>query len=109
MHEAAPESSHLTPLPAPSMQEHGQLSERHLALIAKEVLKMIKCCHDAGLLHGDVKPANFVLKHKTRNPLYTRDPTVLAHSQNWLKSIDFGCSQMLPSGVCVCVCVHVWP
>lgn len=75
------------------MQEHGALNEKHLALVAYEVLKMVKACHEAGLLHGDVKPANFCLKHKTRHPL---TGGIGAPSSTWLKGIDFGCSQLLP-------------
>lgn len=76
------------------VEEHGPLSERNLAVVAYEVLKMVKACHEAGLLHGDVKPANFVLKHKTRHPL---TGGIGAPSSTWLKGIDFGCSQLLPA------------
>lgn len=75
------------------MQGSSSISERHLALIAYEVLKIIKACHDVGLLHGDIKPANFCLKHKTRNPLFSNDSSV--NRLPWLKAIDFGCSQHL--------------
>ncbi len=62
----------------------------------------------AGLLHGDVKPANFCLKHASLTPLtdpngdYSDFLTTAATPTSWLKAIDFGCSQMLP-GVRVCV------
>lgn len=71
----------------------GPLSERCLALIAFEVLKVVAACHAAGILHGDVKPANFCLKHANRNPLCSADPTL--RTLPWLKAIDFGCSQKL--------------
>lgn len=34
----------------------GPFNERGLALVAQEVLKVIKACHEQGVLHGDVKP-----------------------------------------------------
>jgi len=76
-------------------EEHGPLSEKHLALVGYEVLKIVKACHEAGLLHGDVKPANFCLKHKTRHPL--AGGSGCTKSTSWLKSIDYGCSQLLPA------------
>lgn len=75
------------------VEKHGPLDERSLAQVAYEVLKMVKCCHDLGVMHGDVKPANFCLKHAKR-----------PHSNGegkatWvLRAIDFGCSQPLPVG-----------
>jgi serine/threonine protein kinase len=97
---------------------HGPLPEKALAAVAAEVLKVVRACHVAGLLHGDVKPANFCLKHATLNPL--ADPNgdysdyLTASSVSWLKAVDFGCSQILPGeercpGVCLwgiylCLC-----
>ena len=69
-------------------QAYGPLEEKALALVAFEVLKIVKACHELGILHGDVKPANFCLKDKIRNPFYNR-------SASYLKAIDFGCSQLL--------------
>lgn len=81
-------------------ENHGSLDERALAQVALEVLKIVKACHDAGLLHGDVKPANFCLKHQTRNPLVSPQTDFsdyhTSKSMSWLKAIDFGCSQLLP-------------
>lgn len=70
----------------------GALPERSVALIAYEVLQVIKACHDNSIVHGDVKPANFVLKRRNRNPLFSADPALLAST--WLTAIDFGCSQL---------------
>lgn len=67
------------------------LSERAVALIAYEVLKVIQCCHSRGIIHGDVKPANFVLKVPQKLSLTTLDAT----NGPWLKAVDFGCSQIL--------------
>eukprot|EP00798_Chlamydomonas_sp_ICE-L_P010669 gene10669-12356_t len=63
-----------------------------LSLVAREVLIVVKSCHDAGILHGDVKPANFCLKSDHINPLENKD-TLLVESEPWLKALDFGCSQ----------------
>jgi calcium-dependent protein kinase len=72
--------------------EAGALAERGAALVMYEALKVVKCCHDRGVLHGDVKPANFVLKHATRNPLRAPQDLDLLFTP-WLRAIDFGCSQ----------------
>lgn len=77
-------------------QAQGYINERALALIAYEVTRLIKVCHDAGVLHGDVKPANFLIKHRQRNPLYCNDASLLRLP--WLKMVDFGCSQHLEGG-----------
>jgi serine/threonine protein kinase len=61
-----------------SLQDHGPLTERQAALVLYECLKVVAACHAEGLVHGDVKPANFLLKQRMRNPLAL---------------IDFGCSQ----------------
>eukprot|EP00878_Enallax_costatus_P020810 GHUV01022010.1.p1 GENE.GHUV01022010.1~~GHUV01022010.1.p1 ORF type:complete len:166 (+),score=48.08 GHUV01022010.1:557-1054(+) len=98
----------------------GGLPERAVALIAYEVLQVIEECHKHGILHGDVKPANFVLSDRTKNPLFSNDINLL-FGKPWLLAIDFGCSQYLgtqrfskrtgtPGGsrrfdVCLCVCV----
>lgn len=68
---------------------YGALSERCVALVAQEVLKVVKTCHEAGHLHGDLKPANFVLKYKSKQNL----AEVAGQHASWLKAIDFGCSQ----------------
>lgn len=71
------------------VEKCGPLDERALALVTFEVLKIVKCCHDMGILHGDVKPANFCLKDVQRNFfMFKGAPTNL-------RAIDFGCSQFL--------------
>ncbi|GAX80703.1 hypothetical protein CEUSTIGMA_g8138.t1 [Chlamydomonas eustigma] len=69
-------------------EANGPLDERALALVAFEVLKIVKACHELGIIHGDVKPANFCLKDKVPNP-FSRTST------SYLKAIDFGCSQIM--------------
>jgi len=73
--------------------DRGALPERAVALIGYEVLKVVAACHRNNVLHGDVKPANFVLKDKVQNPLYSSDINHLFTP--WLIAIDFGCSQYL--------------
>eukprot|EP00775_Hariotina_reticulata_P009959 gene9959-10114_t len=75
-------------------QDHGELPERAVALIAYEVLQVVEKCHELGILHGDVKPANFVLANRTKNPLFSKDINLL-FGEPWLLAIDFGCSQYL--------------
>jgi serine/threonine protein kinase len=53
-------------------------------------------CHKQGILHGDLKPANFVLSDRTHNPLFSNDINLL-FGEPWLLAIDFGCSQYLGS------------
>eukprot|EP00798_Chlamydomonas_sp_ICE-L_P020792 gene20792-27621_t len=78
------------------VESYGSLDERSLALVAREVLKVVSACHKLGIVHGDVKPANFCLKHERKNPL--SDPDFPTDSEPWLKALDFGCSQSLPIG-----------
>ncbi|KAL6748086.1 kinase-like domain-containing protein [Haematococcus lacustris] len=61
-------------------EDNGGLDETSLAMVALEVLKIVSACHEAGLLHGDIKPG----KQQTG-------------CSSWLKAIDFGCSQFLGS------------
>jgi len=71
----------------------GPMEEKSLAFVAFEVLKIVRACHDMGILHGDVKPANFCIKHSRRNPIVSKEMSTT--SVPWLKAIDFGCSQNL--------------
>jgi serine/threonine protein kinase len=74
------------------VQENGPLSERHAALVMYECLKVVSTCHALGIVHGDVKPANFLLRQRMRDPLRFVERGQMS---NWLKAIDFGCSQVL--------------
>ncbi|KAG2496405.1 hypothetical protein HYH03_005632 [Edaphochlamys debaryana] len=71
---------------------YGPLTERCLAFVAQEVLQVIRSCHRLGIVHGDVKPANFCIKDEHRHP-YAASPSALQRTP-WLKAIDFGCSQL---------------
>ena len=57
------------------------------------MLKVVAACHAHGVLHGDVKPANFVLKHRAANPLCSADLDLLFTP--WLRAVDLGCTQVL--------------
>ncbi|GFR51428.1 hypothetical protein Agub_g13717 [Astrephomene gubernaculifera] len=71
---------------------YGPLTERCLALVALEVLQVVRSCHRQGIVHGDVKPANFCIKDAHRHP-YAASLVSLQRTP-WLKAIDFGCSQL---------------
>ena len=43
------------------------------------------------IVHGDVKPANFMLRQRFRDPLRALERG--AAQGDWLKAVDFGCSQ----------------
>jgi serine/threonine protein kinase len=60
------------------------------------LVQVVEKCHELGILHGDLKPANFVLADRTRNPLFSNDINLL-FGEPWLLAIDFGCSQYLGS------------
>eukprot|EP00798_Chlamydomonas_sp_ICE-L_P020791 gene20791-27619_t len=76
------------------VMDNGPVDEAGLALIAREVLRMLDACHELGICHGDVKPPNFCLKHAV-NPLSQRNPALA--ELPWLKAIDFGSSCDLPA------------
>ena len=57
-----------------------------------EVLTVVAACHAVGVVHGDVKPANFLLRQRVRDPLRFVES---GQAVEWLKAVDFGCSQVL--------------
>ncbi|KAG1655682.1 hypothetical protein FOA52_003275 [Chlamydomonas sp. UWO 241] len=67
-------------------EEYGTLDEASLARVAYEVMSAVKVFHDAGYVHGDVKPGNFVLVEPS---------CFIAASMpaGRLKAVDVGCSQ----------------
>lgn len=73
-------------------QMNGPLTERQAARVMLECVKVIAACHKQGVVHGDVKPANFLFKERLRNPLRSLDAGL---RPGWLKAVDFGCSQVL--------------
>ena len=71
----------------------GALAERQVAEIAKEATHMLRTCHHRGILHGDVKAANFVIRFEKDASKLTNDPTRLR--AGWLKAVDFGHSMRM--------------
>ena len=37
------------------VQASGSLPERQVAMLVYEVLRLVRCCHSANILHGDIK------------------------------------------------------
>lgn len=70
--------------------DNGAMSEQQTALVMYEVLKVIAGCHAKGVLHGDVKPANWVFARELDD---TGVEGAAAAGKSWLKAVDFGCSQ----------------
>eukprot|EP00929_Paragymnodinium_shiwhaense_P114361 TRINITY_DN82727_c0_g1_i1.p1 TRINITY_DN82727_c0_g1~~TRINITY_DN82727_c0_g1_i1.p1 ORF type:complete len:555 (-),score=78.56 TRINITY_DN82727_c0_g1_i1:130-1794(-) len=60
----------------------GRVPERDVAVILRQCLKAVMCCHTQGIVHRDLKPDNFMLT---------------GHF-NTIKLIDFGLSRQLSSG-----------
>ncbi|GMH32431.1 hypothetical protein BSKO_00265 [Bryopsis sp. KO-2023] len=73
------------------LAENGPVSEQLCAAVVHEILKVIKACHEKGIVHGDIKTANFMIKSPKCNPF--SDPSTSTLEPGWLKAIDFGCSQ----------------
>jgi len=78
------------------LMERGAFSERAAARVVYEALKMVAACHSNSVIHGDVKPANFLLRQPYKDPLGHLEAGKLSGA--WLKSIDFGCSQVVMKG-----------
>jgi len=101
-----------------ALERGGPLPERAAAAVARDVLRVIAACHAAGCMHGDVKPANFVLREPLATPAALRRragagpegaasaatpaanpfaalalPGAPLPPPRWLVAIDFGCSQ----------------
>lgn len=77
------------------MRAHGPLCEAEAACLIYECLKVLRACHMDGVVHGDVKPANFVLEQEYG----MKDLTYVRRQEaSILKAVDFGCSQVLCPG-----------
>ncbi len=48
------------------LQDHGPLAEADVARVMYEALQTVAACHEHSFYHGDVKPANFMLKDEPR-------------------------------------------
>ena len=60
------------------VEKNGTLTESQLAIVAFQVLTMLKRCHESGIIFADIKPANLCLLEPYPNPLN-------------IKTVDFGC------------------
>ena len=45
-------------------QESGPLSEPEAAAVLRQCLSVVAACHERGVVHGDIKPANFLMVGK---------------------------------------------
>uniref|UniRef100_A0A2P2LWZ4 Uncharacterized protein MANES_02G147900 n=1 Tax=Rhizophora mucronata TaxID=61149 RepID=A0A2P2LWZ4_RHIMU len=63
------------------MVEEGRYSEQHAANIFKDVMFVIKYCHDMGVVHRDIKPENILLT-----------------SSGKIKLADFGMAMRISNG-----------
>lgn len=75
---------------------NGPLNESQAAMVAHQVLLLLREFHEERILHGDVKPANFVIANKLSYQLFKRGMNFLP--RGWLKAVDFGCSQNCGKG-----------
>ena len=60
------ESFALCRIVSAGVQDHGPLAEADVARAMFEVLQTIDSCHANNFYHGDVKPANFMLKDQPK-------------------------------------------
>ena len=72
----------------------GALPEAEAAEVMHSVLQFLADCEQHGVMYGDVKPANFLLKFDVS----AARPAGLAKPPLVVKGVDFGCSQLLPPG-----------
>ncbi|CAD7701862.1 unnamed protein product [Ostreobium quekettii] len=78
------------------VKDNGPLNESQAAMVAHQVLLLLREFHEARIVHGDVKPANFVIANKLSYQLFKRGMNFLP--RGWLKAVDFGCSQNCGKG-----------
>jgi serine/threonine protein kinase len=57
---------------------------------------VVSACHAAGVCHGDIKPANFLLARKLPRSLHLVPAGARPDDGPWLIAIDFGCAQLAP-------------
>lgn len=73
------------------IQENGPVTEAQAAVVAFQIFLLLRELHEDRVVHGDVKPANFVITNKRSHQLFKNKASFLA--RGWLKGVDFGCSQ----------------
>lgn len=86
------------------VQENGPLTEEQTLFVTKEVLSLLNACQMSGVLHGDIKPENFVIESSESRALLQHQPKKL--KPGWLKAIDFGTStQVGRLTIANCFCI----
>jgi len=78
-----------------ALAARGPLPEPFVAAAARECVKVIATCHSAGVMHGDVKPANFMLREPLPASRAGLAALAAARGPRWLTAVDFGCAQAL--------------
>ena len=58
------------------------------------IVQAIAVCHESNTVHGDIKPANFLLKNSLKKGSAAAIEQAAGNGP-WVKSIDFGCSQVV--------------
>jgi len=80
------------------LEDYGPMAEADVARAMFEVLKTIAACHANNFYHGDIKPANFMLKDQP-SKIGPHGPTFeRTQPGHWLKAIDFGCTVYMEPG-----------
>lgn len=81
------------------LEVSGPFSEKEAAQAIWGVLSAIAECHAHGIYHGDVKPANFLLRHMYPTIWHILDPSV-DKGEIVVKATDFGCSRQCTQNSC---------
>eukprot|EP00873_Tetraselmis_striata_P041084 jgi/Tetstr1/461348/TSEL_006474.t1 len=72
----------------------GRLSEAEAASAAHDILSLLTHLHARGIMHGDLKPSNFIhCRQPSAGVAPGGPPASLWPARNLLKAIDCGCSR----------------